>query len=80
VQRTRSRPIRTGPVSVTRTGLQIPPGFHAGSMASQCENTPVTMRLRRWSVWGGQATSTASVCSSPSFPSWSVISNVWGAK
>ena len=41
----RSRAIRTGPVSVTRTGRQTPPGFQSGSRQSQCWKTPVRFRL-----------------------------------
>ena len=42
---TRRRRMRTGPVSVMRTGRQMPPGFQSGSRQSQCWNTPVRLRL-----------------------------------
>jgi hypothetical protein len=78
VHRTRSHEMRTGPVSRTRTGRQIPPGFHSGSRLSQCENTPVIVRFAVRSVWRGLATSTASTFGVSS--TWRVISNVWGKK
>ncbi len=37
--------MRTGPVRSMRTSDQMPPGFQAGSMQSQCWNTPVRFRL-----------------------------------
>ena len=52
--------MRTGPVSRSRTGRQMPPGFHSGSRLSQCEKTPVIVRFAVRSRWGGHATSTAS--------------------
>ena len=51
--RTRRRPMRTGPVSSTCTGRQMPPGFQSGSMPSQCWKTPVMLRLARAVALGG---------------------------
>ncbi len=78
VQSTRSQEMRTGPVSRTRTGRQIPPGFQSGSMLSQWEKTPVIVRFAVRSVWRGLATSTARTLRS--LPAWRVISNEWGKK
>ena len=60
---TRSSRMRTGPVASSRTGRQIPPGFHSGSRQSQCWKTPVKFRFAVRSVCGAHVTSTASVCS-----------------
>ncbi len=76
---TRRRAIRTGPVSVSRTGRQMPPGFQAGSRQSQCWKTPVRLRLAVLARSGAHVASTANTCSSRSL-SCSVISNVWGTK
>ena len=58
-----SRAMRTGPVSVTRTGRHMPPGFQSGSRQSQCWNTPVMLRLAVRSDGGVHVTSTARWCS-----------------
>ena len=59
----RSRSMRTGPVSVTWTGRQMPPGFQAGSRQSPCWNSPVRFRLADKSLGLLHVTSTAIVCS-----------------
>ena len=46
----RRRAMRTGPVSVTRTGRHTPPGFQSGSRQSQCWKTPVMLRFAVRSV------------------------------
>ena len=76
---TRRREIRTGPVSLSRTGRQMPPGFQVGSRQSQCWKTPVRLRLAVLARSGAHVTSTASMCSSRA-RSCSVTSNVWGTK
>jgi hypothetical protein len=73
--------MRTGPVSRSLTGRQMPPGFQSGSRLSQWENTPVIVRFFVRSRWGGDATSTASRWPpSGTDRAWSVTSNVWGEK
>ncbi len=76
---TRSEAMRTGPVSVTRTGRQMPPGFPAPSTWSPDWNTPVMLRLPWGSRLALHVTSTASAC--PDRPRRaSVTSNAWGTK
>ena len=62
-QMTRHVSMRTGPLRSMRTGRHNPPGFHVGSMQSQCWNTPVILRLAVRSAGGVHVTSTASTCS-----------------
>ena len=78
-QLTRSAAMRTGPVSRMCTGRQMPPGFQAGSIASQCWKTPVRLRLAVRSPGRSQVTSTARWCSRRS-ASASVTSKACGAK
>ena len=56
--------MRVGPVAISSTGSQMPPGLVAGSRQSQCEKTPVIMRLPNLSRSSGHSTSTSSVLSS----------------
>ena len=51
--------MRTGPVSVTRTGRQMPPGFQAGSMWPPAWRVPVMLRRPWGSRTALQVTSTA---------------------
>jgi hypothetical protein len=70
--------MRTGPVSCSRTGRQMPPGFQAGSSQGAAWKAPV--RARRGAAgWAGQVTSTASACSDRARRA-SVTSKVWGTK
>ena len=55
--------MRTGRSPRSRTGRQMPPGFHVSSRQSQCWKTPVRLRLAVLSRCGEHVTSTASVCS-----------------
>ena len=71
--------MRTGPVSLSRTGRHSPPGFHVGSTASQCWKIPVMFRLAAEPCCGVQVTSTARACSDRSRRA-PVTSKLWGRK